>query len=108
MKKLEQLLDEKWPLDATKYENYDPYVLKSYRKAFTEGWLARENAQAEETEVAQMDAVLGICRQLIESENVPAAIKHFQTEMQCSEGEAIDTVGPESIFFKSVMELQQT
>lgn len=63
-------------------------------------------AAMEEEKVEEMDAILGVCRQFIESEDMPSAIKHFQSEMKCSEQEAIDTVGEGSIFHKSIKELK--
>lgn len=103
---LKELSKGPYPADAEDNLPTDCILISHDEEKENEHYCADCKRAKEEEEIEEMDDVLGVCRQFIKDGNVSAAVKHFQTEMKCSEDEAHETVGLQSIFYKCVHELQ--
>lgn len=95
-----------YPGDAEDNLPADTHVISHDGEKDNEHYCPDCKLAKESEEIEEMDAVFGVCRRFIEAGDVPSAIKHFYAEMKCSKKEANETVGPQSIFYKSVQELQ--
>ena len=96
-----------YPADAEDNLPPDSVIVSGDDEKNNKHYCATCKRLVEEEEIEEMDAVLRVCRQLIEAKKITTAVKYYRSKMKCSEQEAIDTVGTESIFYKSVKELQK-
>lgn len=94
-----------YPADAEDNLLADALAISHDGEKNNEHYCANCKQVKDEEEVEEMDIVLRICRRFIETGDVLSAIKHFQSEMKCTEEVAADTVGAQSIFYKSIWEL---
>lgn len=103
----EKVLSEgAYPADAEDNLPTDALVISHDGQKNNEHYCPDCKFAKQSEEIEEMDAVLGVCRRFIEAGDVPSAIKHFYAEMKCSQKDAIETVGAESIFYKSIHELR--